>query len=102
MYAVIEMGGKQHRVAEGDRIKVELLPDEVGSTIENDKVLLIGGETIVVGAPYIPNARVGMEVVAHGRHPKVIIHKHIRRKNYHRTRGHRQDYTEVLVKSINL
>ena len=102
MYAVIEMGGKQHRVAEGDHLKVELLPNEVGSTLETDKVLLVGGETIVVGAPYVPNARVGMEVVAHGRLPKVIIHKHIRRKNYHRTRGHRQDYSEVLIKSIIL
>jgi large subunit ribosomal protein L21 len=102
VYAVIEMGGKQHRVAEGDHLKVELLPDEVGSTIETDKVLLIGGEKTVVGNPYVPNAKVGMEIVAHGRLPKVIIHKHIRRKGYHRTRGHRQHFSEVLIKSINL
>lgn len=102
MYAVIEMGGKQHRVNEGDHLKVELLPDEVGSTIETDKVLLIGGEKTIVGAPYVPAAKVSMEVVAHGRLPKVIIHKHIRRKGYHRTRGHRQHFSEVLIKSINL
>lgn len=102
MYAVIEMGGKQHRVAEGDRLKVELLSAEVGSTIETDKVLLIGGEKTVVGKPYVPNAKVDMEIVAHGRLPKVIIHKHIRRKNYHRTRGHRQHFSEVLIKSISV
>jgi large subunit ribosomal protein L21 len=102
VYAVIEMGGKQHRVTEGDHLRVELLPDAVGSTIETDKVLLIGGEKIMVGAPYVPNAKVSMEIVEHGRLPKVIIHKHIRRKNYHRTRGHRQDFSEVLIKSINL
>lgn len=100
MYAIVETGGKQHRVTEGDHIKVEYLSGEVGSTVEFDRVLLVCGEKIAIGNPLVKGAKVTAEIVSHGNHPKVIIHKHLRRKNYERTRGHKQLYTELLVRSI--
>ena len=102
MYAVIRSGGKQHRVAPGDTVKVEKLPGAVGDTVELDEILMVSGEDAVsVGAPLVPGATVKATVVAQDRHRKVIVFKKKRKKQYRRTRGHRQAFTEVRVDEIN-
>jgi large subunit ribosomal protein L21 len=101
MYAVIESGGKQYRLAPGQRVKLETLPVEVGQTISFDKVLLVANEgDVQVGAPYLPKITVKAEVLSHGRGPKVLIFKLRRRKTYRRKQGHRQNYTEVRIQEI--
>ncbi len=101
MYAVIESGGKQYRLAPGQRVKLETLPVEVGQTISFDKVLLIANENgLQVGAPYLPKITVKAEVLSQGRGPKVLIFKLRRRKTYRRKQGHRQNYTEVRIQEI--
>ena len=102
MYAVIETGGKQYRVSEGNRIRVEKCDAEVGSTISIDKVLMLGRDDgPVVGAPYVDGASVSAKVLEHGKEDKVIVFKYRRKKNYRRFRGHRQQYTELAVEAIN-
>ncbi|MDP1707797.1 MAG: 50S ribosomal protein L21 [Gammaproteobacteria bacterium] len=101
MYAVIETGGKQYRVAEGETVRVELLPAEQGAVIDFDQVLLVGeGSDINVGAPYVQGGKVTATVKAHGRGDKVRIIKFRRRKHYARTQGHRQAYTELQITGI--
>ncbi|MCS6799947.1 MAG: 50S ribosomal protein L21 [Myxococcota bacterium] len=100
MYAVIRTGGKQYRVAPGDRLRVEKLPAEVGSSLELTEVLMIGGESVRIGRPLVEGARVTARVVGQGRARKIIVFKMKRRKNYRRKKGHRQPYTELLVTSI--
>lgn len=100
MYAVIRTGGKQYRVAEGDRLRVEKLPGEPGSKISFDEVLMIGGEKVAVGAPLVKGAKVSAEIVAQERAKKVIVFKFRRRKNYRRKRGHRQPFTELKITGI--
>ena len=100
MFAIVELGGKQHRVREGDKLKVERIPGEVGSSIEITDVLLIAGEKTIIGTPKVSGAKVAAEIIAQGNSPKVIIHKHLRRKNYARTKGHRQCYAEIVVRAI--
>ncbi len=102
MFAVIESGGKQHRVAEGESIRLELLSSEEGSVIEFDKVLLVSnGKDSKVGTPYLDKAKVTGKVVRHGKTDKLIVFKMKRRKDYRRTQGHRQNFTEVLIEAIN-
>ncbi len=102
MYAVIQSGGKQHRVKEGQTIKLEKLDVETGATVDFDKVLMVGsGEDIKVGAPYVDGAKVTAEVVTHGRHKKVQIIKFKRRKHHMKRMGHRQWFTEVKITGIN-
>ncbi|MBD3648577.1 MAG: 50S ribosomal protein L21 [Pseudomonadales bacterium] len=102
MYAVIESGGKQHRVATGDEIKLEKLEVVEGDTIDFENVMLIGeGEDVKVGAPYVKGGKVTAEVVAHGRHDKVNIIKMKRRKHHRRQAGHRQWYTQVRITEIS-
>lgn len=102
MYAVIKTGGKQYRVSEGDRLKVESLTAEAGSEITIDQVLMVGsGESVTVGAPLVANATVGAKVLEHGRLKKVRIIKFKRRKHYRRQMGHRQNYTELQITGIN-
>lgn len=101
MYAVIESGGKQHRVTEGESLKLEKLDAATGDTIEFDRVLMVGGDTVKVGTPTIEGARVTAEVVDHGRHAKIKIIKFNRRKHYRRETGHRQWYTEVRITGIS-
>lgn len=102
MYAVVEAGGKQYRVSEGNKIRVEKCDAEVGSTISLDKVLLLGKDDgAVVGAPFVGGASVTAKVAGHGKEDKVIVFKYRRKKNYRRFRGHRQQYTELTVESIN-
>ena len=102
MFAVIESGGKQHKVSEGDSLHVELLTEEEGSKVEFDKVLMISdGKDSKVGTPYLEKAKVTGKVVRHGRSKKIKVFKMKRRKGYRRTQGHRQYFTEVLIEAIN-
>ncbi len=101
MYAVIESGGKQHRVVEGETLKLEKIEAATGETIEFDKVLMIGGEEIKIGTPVVEGSKVTAEVVAHGRHKKVKIVKFNRRKHYRKETGHRQWFTEVKITGIS-
>ena len=100
MYAVIKTGGKQYRVQQGDRLRVEKLLGDVGSTVTLDEVLMIGGEKFVVGTPRVKGAKVPAEIVAQDRAKKVIIFKFRRRKNYRRKRGHRQPFTELKITGV--
>ncbi len=102
MYAVIKTGGKQYKVAEGDRIKVEQLPADVGQEIVIDQVLAVGsGAGLQVGAPWVGGASVKATVVAHGKHDKVRIFKMRRRKHYQKRQGHRQTYTELQIGAVS-
>jgi large subunit ribosomal protein L21 len=101
MYAVVKTGGKQYKVAPGEKLKVEQIPADVGAEVVLDQVLMIGeGESVRLGQPTVAGAAVKATVVAHGRGDKVRIFKMRRRKNYHRTQGHRQNYTELKIDSI--
>ncbi|MBI2433641.1 MAG: 50S ribosomal protein L21 [Candidatus Hydrogenedentes bacterium] len=101
MYAVVSTGGKQYRVSEGDRLRVEKLTAEVGETVELGPVrLLARDEGLVVDPEQLSSARVVAEVTDQGRRKKIRVFKYKRRKNYRRTYGHRQSFTEVLVKEI--
>ena len=101
MYAVIESGGKQHRVTEGETLKLEKIEVPTGDTVEFDRVLMIGaGDDVRIGTPLVAGGRVTAEVVSHGRHDKVRIVKFNRRKHYRKQDGHRQWYTEVKITGI--
>lgn len=101
MYAVIASGGKQYRVSEGQVLKLETLPGEVGGRVEFDHVMLIAdGADINVGAPYIEGAKVAGEVIEHGRGDKIRIIKFRRRKHHMKHMGHRQNYTAVKITEI--
>ena len=101
MYAVIKTGGKQYKVAPGEKLKIESLTADVGSTIAFDQVLMIAnGDQHRIGAPLLTGGKVTAEVVSHGRGDKIRIIKHRRRKNSHKEQGHRQNYTEVQIKEI--
>ena len=101
MYAVIETGGKQYRVQEGDVITIEKLVVEAGDKVEFDKVLVIGeGAEIKIGAPYVDGAKVFANVVENGKGKKVIIYKYKSKKDYRKKQGHRQPYTMVEITGI--
>ena len=102
MYAVIESGGKQHRVVEGETLKLEKIEAATGDTVEFDQVLMIGGgDDIKIGTPVVAGSKVTAEVVTHGRHKKIKIVKFNRRKHYRRETGHRQWFTEVKITGIS-
>ena len=102
MYAVIETGGKQYRVAEGDKVRVEKLDAEAGTSIDIAKVLMIAdGDQIRLGKPFIDGTMVTAEVTAHGRNDKVKIIKFRRRKHHMKRQGHRQWFTELEITGIN-
>lgn len=102
MFAVFESGGKQHRVSEGEVVRLEKLGGEPGDEVQFDKVMLIAeGDSVNVGAPYIEGGRVTAEVVGHDRSRKIKIVKFKRRKNYLRQHGHRQWYTDVRITGIS-
>ena len=102
MYAVIKTGGKQYRVANGEKLKVEQIPADIGQEIILDQVLMVGeGSEVKVGAPLVAGASVTVKVVSHGRADKVKIFKLRRRKHYQKHQGHRQNYTEIQVSAIN-
>ena len=101
MYAIIETGGKQYRVQEGDVITVEKLDVEAGDKIALDKVLLLNnGTELKVGAPYVEGAKVFGEVVENGKGKKVIIFKYKAKKDYRKKQGHRQPYTMIKIESL--
>lgn len=101
MYAVIKAGGKQHRVTEGEYLKVELIKAEVGESVIFNEVLLVGeSASVKIGKPYVDGASVTAEVLEHGRGKKVRIIKHKRRKHYHKEQGHRQWYTLIKITNI--
>ena len=101
MYAVIKTGGKQYRVAKGDKIFVEKLEGNVGDAVSFDQVLFVGGESMKLGKPTVAGAKVDAKILEHGRGEKVIIFKFRRRKNYRRKNGHRQPFTALKITSIN-
>jgi large subunit ribosomal protein L21 len=101
MYAVIKTGGKQYRVASGDKIKVEQIAADIGQELTIDQVLAVGnGADLKIGAPLVSGATVIATVVAHGKHDKVRIFKMRRRKHYQKHQGHRQQYTELQIGAI--
>ena len=100
MFAVIKTGGKQYRVAPDDLLQVARLNGEPGQIIQISDVLVVGGETPVLGSPAVAGASVAAEVLEHGRGPKVIAFKKRRRKNSRRKRGHRQEYTLLRITEI--
>jgi len=101
MYAVIESGGKQYRVAEGDEIQVEKLDIEAGKKIDLDRVLMVADEgDVKVGSPTVEGAKVKATVKEHGRGKKIIVYKH--KKNYHKKQGHRQSYTRLHIDKISV
>ena len=101
MYAVIESGGKQHRVEEGEVLKLEKLELATGETVEFDRVLVVGsGADVKIGTPVVEGGKVSAEILSHGRHEKIRIVKFNRRKHYRNETGHRQWYTEVKITGI--
>lgn len=101
MYAVIKTGGKQYRVAQGERLRVEKLAGNIGDTVTLGEVLLVGsGEGVKVGKPTVSGAKVEAKIVAQDRGPKLVIFKFRRRKNYRRKSGHRQPFTALEITGI--
>lgn len=101
MYAIIRTGGKQYQVAAGDRLKVEKLEGEVGSTVElQDVLLVVNGDNVSVGRPLVEGAKVSATIVEQGRQKKIIVFKKKRRKGYQVKRGHRQFYTALNINTI--
>ncbi len=102
MYAVIKTGGKQYKVAPGEKLRVEQLAADVGSKLVLGEVLMVGdGDAVRVGRPTVEGATVSATVLGHGRGDKVTIFKMRRRKNYRRHQGHRQGFTEIGIDSID-
>lgn len=101
MYAVIKTGGKQYKVAAGEKLKIESLGVEVGEQVTLDQVLMVvDGANVSIGSPTVAGAKVEATVLSHGRGKKVKIFKLRRRKHYKRQQGHRQNYTEVVIGEI--
>ncbi|MEW4222200.1 50S ribosomal protein L21 [Rossellomorea marisflavi] len=101
MYAIIETGGKQIRVMEGQEIFIEKLSAEQGDTVTFDKVLFVGGDDVKVGSPLVAGATVTAKVEKQGRAKKLVVFKYKAKKNYRRKQGHRQPYTKVVIDTIN-
>jgi large subunit ribosomal protein L21 len=102
MYAVIQTGGKQYRVAEGDTLKVERIAADEGASVELDKVLMVAdGDDVRLGKPFLDGGKVTATVKAHGRGKKVKIIKFRRRKHHLKRQGHRQGFTELTITGIN-
>jgi large subunit ribosomal protein L21 len=102
MYAVVKTGGKQHKVAPGEKLKIERIPADIGAEVTLDQVLMIVGEgdSVRLGQPIVSGAAVKATVVSQGRGEKVKIFKMRRRKHYQKHQGHRQNYTELRIDSI--
>jgi len=100
VYAVVESGGKQYRVAVGDVIEVEKLDAAEGEEVVLDRVLMLGGESVKVGAPLVEGAKVTAKVVGSGKRRKILVFKYRPKKNYRRRYGHRQPYTKLEIVKI--
>ena len=102
MYAVLQTGGKQYRIEEGQMLKVEKLPGDVDTTVDFDKVLMVAdGDKINIGQPYVAGAKVTAKVLEQGRHKKIKIIKFKRRKHHDKQMGHRQYYTAIKIEKIS-
>ncbi|MDD5866536.1 50S ribosomal protein L21 [Lachnospiraceae bacterium YH-ros2228] len=101
MYAVIQTGGKQYKVSEGDIINVEKLNVEEGQKVNFDQVLLVGGDEMKVGNPVVSGATVEGSVLRNGKAKKVIVYKYKPKTGYHKKNGHRQAFTQVKIEKIN-
>ncbi len=102
MYAIIETGGKQYKVSEGDVVFVEKLDVEAGSTVTIDRVLVVEKDgDLKVGAPFVEGATVEAEAIKNGKEKKIIVYKYKAKKGYHKKQGHRQPYTKLEIKKIN-
>jgi large subunit ribosomal protein L21 len=99
-FAIIRTGGKQFRVEKGAKVRVPSINDEVGASLHLDVLVTTDGSSTKVGAPLVDGAKVTATVVDHGREPKIIVFKKKRRKQYKRTKGHRQGYTTLKIDSI--
>ena len=99
-FAIVRTGGKQFRVEKGAKVRVPSLKNEVGAAVELDVLTLADGENTKIGAPLMDGAKVTATVVDHGREPKIVVFKKKRRKQYKRTKGHRQGYTTLKIDSI--
>ncbi len=103
MFAIVETGSKQYRVAPGDVIQVEKLPVEEGAQVELDRVLCLAqDEDVKVGTPYLEGVKVKAQVLRHGKGRKIIVMKYKKRKNYRRKKGHRQLFTELKITDIEV
>jgi large subunit ribosomal protein L21 len=100
MYAVIHTGGKQYKVAPGEHLRIEKIEGDKGAKVSFDKVLLIGGDAVKVGKPFVEGAKVSAEIIVQDRAKKIIVFKLRRRKNYRRKYGHRQPFTEIKITGI--
>jgi large subunit ribosomal protein L21 len=100
MFAIVDIAGFQEKVTAGKKLQVARLAAELGSKVTFDKVLLVSGDTVTVGAPHVPGASVEAKVLAHTRGEKIRVVKQRRRKRYRRVKGHRQDYTEIEIVKI--
>jgi len=102
MYAIVQTGGKQYRVQPGEVVRVESLPGDVGGTIELKQVCLVQGDKgLQVGKPWVDKAKVTAEIIEQGRTRSIMIFKKHRRKNYRRTKGHRQGFTQIKITDIH-
>jgi len=102
MYAIIETGGKQVKVVEGQEIYVEKVDAETKDSFTFENVLFVGGDDVKVGAPYVKGATVTAKVEEHGRDKKITVYKYKKRKNYSRKQGHRQPFTKLIIDKINV
>ncbi|MHC1791633.1 50S ribosomal protein L21 [Solidesulfovibrio sp.] len=102
MYAIVMAGGKQYKVQEGATITVDLVAADAGSEYVLDKVLMVGGSDVKVGAPFVSGAAVTCEVAGHVKGKKIVVFHKRRRKDSHKKQGHRQGYTQLTVKSIQV
>lgn len=101
MYAIVNTGGKQYKVSQGDTLRVEKIPGEIGSPVSFDKVLMFSdGEDVNIGQPVLDNVAVKGHIVEQGKAKKIIVFKYKRRKRYRRKQGHRQPYTAIKIDSI--
>lgn len=101
MYAIVETGGKQYRVQPGEVLRVEKLPGEIGTVVELKRVRLVQGDHgMRIGRPWVDGARVTAEILKQARTRSIMVFKKKRRKNYRRTKGHRQDFTQLRIKDI--
>ncbi len=100
MYAIVETGGKQYKVSANDSINVEKLNANVGDKVNLNVLMLVDGDKVVNGNPYVANAQVVAEVVEHGKGEKIVVFKYKAKKNYRRKQGHRQPYTTLKIVSV--
>ena len=101
MYAVVATGGKQYKVAEGDVLRIEKIPGEIGDTVNIDDVLMVAdGDQVDIGRPRVENASVNARIVEQGKGKKVLVFKYKRRKRYRRMKGHRQPFTAIKIDNI--